>query len=75
MMAPPNLGQRYITEFNAIFPDVARKYGATLYPFFLAGVAGDPAVNLPDRVHPNFEGIKRMVKGITPTILEAIGAE
>jgi acyl-CoA thioesterase-1 len=74
MLAPPNLGSRYISEYNSIFPDLAREYGAPLYPFFLAGVAGNPALNLPDRVHPNFQGVKRMVSGIAPTVLKALGA-
>ena len=73
MLAAPNLGMRYMTEYNAICPDLARKYRAPLYPFFLAGVAGNPALNLPDRVHPNFQGIKRMVTGIAPTVLKALG--
>jgi acyl-CoA thioesterase-1 len=72
MLAPPNLGRDYMTKFNAIFPDLARKYDAPLYPFFLAGVAGVSELNLPDRVHPNFHGIKRMVSGIAPTVLTAI---
>jgi acyl-CoA thioesterase-1 len=72
MLAPPNLGRDYMSKFNAIFPDLARKYDAPLYPFFLAGVAGNSALNLPDRVHPNFQGIKRMVSGIAPTVLKAI---
>jgi acyl-CoA thioesterase-1 len=74
MLAPPNLGQRYMGDYNSIFPDLARKYDAPLYPFFLAGVAGVPALNLPDRVHPNFQGIKRMVSGIAPTVIKALGA-
>jgi acyl-CoA thioesterase I len=74
MLAPPNLGSRYMSDFNSIFPDLARKYGATLYPFFLNGVAGNLAFNLPDRVHPNFQGVKRMVSGIAPTVLKALGA-
>jgi acyl-CoA thioesterase-1 len=74
MIAPANLGQRYMSEYNMIFPDLARKYDAPLYPFFLAGVAGNPALNLPDRVHPNFQGIKRMVSGIAPTVMKALGA-
>ena len=72
MLAPPNLGTRYMMDFNSIFPDLARKYGAPLYPFFLAGVVGDPKLNLPDRVHPNFQGVKRMVSGIAPTIIKAL---
>ena len=74
MLAPPNLGSRYMNDYNSIFPDLARKYGAPLYPFFLAGVAGIPAFNLPDRVHPNFQGIKRMVSGIAPTVMKALDA-
>jgi acyl-CoA thioesterase-1 len=73
MLAAPNLGPRYRTEYESIFPELARKHGAALYPFFLAGVAGNPALALPDRVHPNFQGIKRMVSGITPTVLRALG--
>jgi acyl-CoA thioesterase-1 len=72
MLAPPNLGTRYMMDFNSIFPDLARKYGAPLYPFFLAGVVGNPSLNLPDRVHPNFQGVKRMVSGIAPTIIKAL---
>lgn len=75
MLAPPNLGSRYMRDYNAIFPELARKYGAPLYPFFLEGVAGNPALNLPDRVHPNFQGIKRMVSGIAPTVLKAVEAK
>ena len=73
MLAAPNLGSRYGAEYNRIFPDLARAHGAELYPFFLAGVAGNPALALPDRMHPNFQGIKRMVSGITPTVLRALG--
>ncbi|HYJ84029.1 MAG TPA: arylesterase [Allosphingosinicella sp.] len=73
MLAAPNLGSRYMAEYNSIFPDLARKHGAELYPFFLAGVAGNPSLALPDRMHPNFQGIKRMVSGITPTVLRALG--
>jgi acyl-CoA thioesterase-1 len=73
MLAAPNLGSRYMAEYNRIFPDLAREHGTELYPFFLAGVAGNPSLALPDRVHPNFQGIKKMVSGITPTVLRALG--
>lgn len=73
MMAPPNLGPRFMLDYNSIFPDLARRYDAALYPFFLAGVAGNPALCLPDRIHPNFQGIKRMVSGIAPTVMRALG--
>jgi acyl-CoA thioesterase-1 len=73
MRSAPNLGPDYRRAFEAIFPDLARRHGAALYPFFLAGVAGNAALALPDGMHPNFQGIKRMVGGITPAVLEALG--
>jgi acyl-CoA thioesterase-1 len=73
MLAPPNLGSVYQREYNGLFPALARQYDAELYPFFLAGVAGDRRLNLPDGVHPNFQGIKVMVSGILPTVLRALG--
>ncbi len=74
MIAAPNLGPRYAAEFNSIFPDLARQYGADLYPFFLANVAGVRSLNLPDGVHPNFQGIKLMVSGILPNVVRALEA-
>ena len=58
MIAPPNMGQTYIDAFANIYPTLAKKYDLTLIPFFLEGVAGDPDLNLLDRIHPNAEGQK-----------------
>lgn len=52
----PNLGQDYVDQFNQIFPRLAVKNNATLIPFLLEGVAGTPAMNLADGIHPNVEG-------------------
>lgn len=73
MRSAPNLGPDYRRFYEAIFPELARRHGAALYPFFLAGVAGDSSLALPDGMHPNFQGIKRMVGGITPTVMKALG--
>ncbi|MEA3041086.1 MAG: acyl-CoA thioesterase [Sphingomonadales bacterium] len=75
MYAAPFLSRQYQAEFNAIYPELARRFGAALYPFFLAGVAGVPRLNLFDRVHPNEKGIARMVEGILPYVLRAVGGE
>ncbi|MEP1095414.1 MAG: arylesterase [Cyclobacteriaceae bacterium] len=56
MQVPPNLGQDYTRTFQKIFPDLTKKNGATLIPFILEGVAGDPALNLGDGIHPTPEG-------------------
>ena len=74
MLAAPNLGETYRQAFDGIYPRLAAKYGAPLYPFFLDGVAGDPALQLSDGMHPNAKGIDRMVEGILPTVEKALAA-
>lgn len=56
MEAPPNMGPRYTAAFRAIYPAVARATGAVLFPFLLADVAGHPALNQDDGIHPNAAG-------------------
>ena len=67
MKAAPNMGQPYREAFDSIYPDIAASEGVLLYPFFLEGIAGDRALNLPDGLHPNPEGVDRIVAGILPT--------
>lgn len=68
MMAAPNLGHAYGEAFGTIYPRLADRYGATLYPFFLDGVAGNASLELEDGMHPNAVGVKRMVENILPTV-------
>ncbi len=68
MRAPPNMGPDYVGRFDAIFGDLAARHGLILYPFFLDGVAGQRALNLPDGVHPTAEGIRIIVGRILPTV-------
>lgn len=68
MQATPSLGKEYKTRFDAIFPNLAAKHGAPLYPFFLDGVAGDPKLRLADGLHPNAAGVERIAQGILPTV-------
>lgn len=68
MQAAPNFGPDYATKFNAIYPDLARKYGLILYPFFLDGTAGNPSLNLPDGMHPTGDGVKIIVERILPSV-------
>ena len=75
MLAPPNLGWEYGEAFNSVFPRLAEKYDATFYPFFLDGVAADPALNQPDGIHPNAEGVARIVERITPYVLRALDGD
>jgi acyl-CoA thioesterase I len=67
MKAAPNMGRPYREAFDRIFQDLAAAEGVLLYPFFLEGIAGDRALNLPDGLHPTPEGVDRIVAGILPT--------
>lgn len=68
MLAPPNLGDSFAGAFNPIYGDLARKYGAEIYPFFLDGVAGDSRFNLQDGMHPNAAGVDIIVERILPFV-------
>jgi acyl-CoA thioesterase I len=72
MRAAPNLGADYGRVYDAIFPDLANAYGATLYPFFLDGVASDPNLNQRDGAHPNAEGVAVIVQKILPSVEELL---
>jgi acyl-CoA thioesterase-1 len=68
MLAPRNLGAEYGAAFNAIYPDLAKAYGAILYPFFLDGVATDPKLNQRDGLHPTAAGVDVIVERIMPAV-------
>jgi acyl-CoA thioesterase-1 len=72
MEAPTNLGASYTTAFHAMFPALAREHGATLIPFLLDKVAGNPSLNQADGIHPNYVG-ERLVtetvwRGLEPLL-------
>lgn len=66
MKAPGNWGEPYAKEFDAIFPDLAKKYDAALYPFFLEGVALKSSLVMSDGLHPTAQGVAEIVKRILP---------
>jgi len=72
MKAPPNMGDDYEREFNAIYPALARDYDLVFYPFFLEGVAMNPELNLPDGMHPTGEGVSVIVESIAPYVARAL---
>jgi acyl-CoA thioesterase-1 len=64
MEAPPNYGEDYRRRFRAIYPELAKANRATLIPFLLGGVAGDPELNQPDGIHPTAEGQKLVAENV-----------
>ncbi len=71
MMVPPNMGPDYSTQFQKIYPELAKKNKATLMPFLLEGVAGEEALNLPDGIHPNAKGHQLVAKNMAE-VLQAL---
>lgn len=72
MYAPPNLGREYGELYNGVFPRLAEKHGVLYYPFFLDGVAADPALNQADGIHPNARGVDVIVERILPYVKKLI---
>jgi acyl-CoA thioesterase I len=72
MLAPRNLGPDYVTAFDAIYPELAARHDAILYPFILEGVAGNSALNQGDGLHPTAAGVDVMVQGLLPKAEELV---
>jgi acyl-CoA thioesterase-1 len=68
MKAPRNLGREYATAFDAIYPRLAARYHAILYPFVLDGVAMNPKLNQEDGIHPNPAGVKVIASRLFPYV-------
>jgi acyl-CoA thioesterase-1 len=68
MRAPPNMGPDYMTAFDGMYPRLAEKHGADLYPFFLDGVAAEASLNQADGIHPNPAGVDVVVARILPKV-------
>lgn len=74
MRASNNFGREQKAAFDAIYPDLAKERGLPLYPFFLAGVAGEPSLVQKDGLHPTAEGVARIVAGVAPMVEDALRA-
>ncbi|QDL90729.1 arylesterase [Paroceanicella profunda] len=80
MRAPANFGPEYQQAFDAIYPELAQAHGAALYPFFLQGLgAGEDmaaarGLMQVDNIHPDAEGVKRIVADMGPAVLELVHA-
>jgi acyl-CoA thioesterase-1 len=56
MQLPDYSSDDYVGAFGGIFGALAEKNRATLIPYLLEGVGGNPELNQWDRVHPNAAG-------------------
>lgn len=75
MRAPPNMGAEYQEEFDSIYPELAERYDAQLVPFFLEPVYDQPALIMPDRIHPTAEGVEALVAATADDVAAALREE
>ena len=61
MRAPPNYGPEFQAQFDALYADLAREYGAALIPFWLEAIYQDPSLFQDDRIHPTEAGLEELV--------------
>ena len=72
MEAPPNMGAQYTAAFHAMYPELARESGATLMPFLLTGVAGDPQLNQADGIHPTQRGERIVAENVWRSLVPVL---
>ena len=64
MQLPNYAADDYVFAFGKMFSELAAKNGASLVPYLLDGVGGDPSLNLPDGIHPNAAGQKILAENV-----------
>lgn len=72
MRAPGNYGAAFQKEFDAIYPALAAEEDVALYPFLLKDVAMTSSLNQGDGIHPNAEGVEKIVGDLAPFIEKAV---
>ena len=72
MRAPANFGADYAAAFHLVYERLAARHGVAFYPFFLEGVAMEPALNQADGIHPNAAGVAEIVRRILPHVVALI---
>ena len=75
--APGNYGPDYQSDFNAMYPDLARKYGVLLERSFLSPLVAEVDLATArkrylqaDGIHPNREGVGLIVAAFGPRVVE-----
>ena len=79
MQAPGNFGPDYKEAFDAIYPELSQAYDTLYAQSFFDGLQvldDDPAsvraFMQPDGIHPNAEGVSRIVEELGPKVAELV---
>ena len=74
MRIPPNYGLRYARRFASAYQEVAEATGTALLPFFLEGVATDPALMQDDGIHPAAAAQAKMLRHALAALVALVDA-
>nr|NIM70382.1 arylesterase [Xanthomonadales bacterium]NIN59697.1 arylesterase [Xanthomonadales bacterium]NIN75110.1 arylesterase [Xanthomonadales bacterium]NIO15084.1 arylesterase [Xanthomonadales bacterium]NIP12090.1 arylesterase [Xanthomonadales bacterium] len=69
---PPNYGPTYTERFQSMYGELAVAYELGLVPFIMEGIALDPALMLPDGIHPNAEAQPVLLDNVWEYLLPAL---
>ena len=72
MISQNTYGDEYKTNFDAIYPELAKKFNVSFLPFLLEGVALIPKYNLDDGKHPNGKGVELISKNLEKKLIRLL---
>jgi len=72
MEVPPNLGTDYTLEFREMYVELAQENDVLFIPFILEGVGGVPELNLPDQIHPNEKGHRKVAQHVWGYLVDVL---
>tara|TARA_Y200000002_G_scaffold361861_1_gene348343 strand:+ start:406 stop:1047 length:642 start_codon:yes stop_codon:yes gene_type:complete len=72
MISQNTYGDEYKTNFDAIYPELAKKFNVSFLPFLLEGVALIPKYNLDDGKHPNSKGVELISKNLEKKLIRLL---
>lgn len=61
---PPDYGEDYIHQFDAMYTDIAKKYRVPMLPFLLEHVYGQPGMMQRDQTHATAKGNEAVAKNV-----------
>ena len=70
---PPNYGQRYTSEFENVYRELATEYEIPWIEFFLEGIALNEELMQADGIHPNAAAQIILLDNAWPMINDALG--
>ncbi len=68
----PDMDKKFERIYSVIYKNLAQKYDAVYYPFFLEGILSNSNLFQEDKMHPNKTGVAVIVQNILPFVEKLI---